>query len=67
MSERIPARIVETIDPSRPIRLTPAQAGGLAELPGDAIGLCDLLVRTLADEVVGDATVERRVPHAAAH
>ena len=28
MSERIPARIVETIDPQRPIRLTPAQAGG---------------------------------------
>ncbi|MBM7061466.1 cytochrome c oxidase accessory protein CcoG [Pseudomonas sp. UL073] len=28
MSERIPARIVETIDPSRPLRLTPAQAGG---------------------------------------
>ncbi|MCY1352384.1 cytochrome c oxidase accessory protein CcoG [compost metagenome] len=28
MTERIPAKIVETIDPSRPVRLTPAQAGG---------------------------------------
>ena len=28
MSERIPAQIVETIDPTRPIRLTPSQAGG---------------------------------------
>ncbi|CAD5110469.1 cytochrome c oxidase accessory protein CcoG [Zestomonas carbonaria] len=28
MTERIPVKIVETIDPARPIRLTPAQAGG---------------------------------------
>ena len=28
MSERIPARVIETIDSHRPIRLTPAQAGG---------------------------------------
>ena len=28
MSERIPAQIIETIDPRHPIRLTPSQAGG---------------------------------------
>lgn len=28
MSERIPAQIIETIDPRQPIRLTPSQAGG---------------------------------------
>ncbi|MCU1716984.1 cytochrome c oxidase accessory protein CcoG [Pseudomonas sp. 5P_3.1_Bac2] len=28
MTERIPATLVETIDPQKPIRLTPAQAGG---------------------------------------
>ena len=28
MSERIPAAIIETVDPRKPIRLTPAQAGG---------------------------------------
>ncbi|MCY1349324.1 hypothetical protein D9M68_342760 [compost metagenome] len=28
MTERIPAKIVETIAPNRPVRLTPAQAGG---------------------------------------
>ena len=28
MTERIAARIIETLDPQRPIRLTPAQAGG---------------------------------------
>ena len=28
MTDRIPARIIETVDPSQPIRLTPAQSGG---------------------------------------
>ena len=28
MSERIPAQIIDTIDPRQPVRLTPAQAGG---------------------------------------
>lgn len=28
MTERIPARIIESVDPSKPIRLTPAQTGG---------------------------------------
>src|SRR5690606_36117246 len=28
MTERIPARIIDSVDPSKPIRLTPAQAGG---------------------------------------
>ncbi|MGE4407798.1 cytochrome c oxidase accessory protein CcoG [Pseudomonas sp.] len=28
MTDRIPARIIETVDPSQPIRLTPAQRGG---------------------------------------
>jgi cytochrome c oxidase accessory protein FixG len=28
MSERIPAQIIETIDPRQPLRLTPSQAGG---------------------------------------
>ncbi|WP_068828441.1 cytochrome c oxidase accessory protein CcoG [Pseudomonas sp. BMS12] len=28
MSERIPAQVIETIDPRQPLRLTPAQAGG---------------------------------------
>ncbi|WP_282339218.1 MULTISPECIES: cytochrome c oxidase accessory protein CcoG [Pseudomonas] len=28
MTDRIPARIIDSIDPSQPIRLTPAQAGG---------------------------------------
>lgn len=28
MTDRIPAQIVETIDPAKPIRLTPAKAGG---------------------------------------
>jgi len=28
MTERIPARIIDTVDPNKPIRLTPAQAGG---------------------------------------
>lgn len=28
MTERIPTRIIETADPSKPIRLTPAKAGG---------------------------------------
>ncbi|WP_313027310.1 cytochrome c oxidase accessory protein CcoG [Pseudomonas lopnurensis] len=28
MTDRIPAQIIETVDPSQPIRLTPAQSGG---------------------------------------
>jgi len=28
MTDRIPARIIETLDPEKPVRLTPAQAGG---------------------------------------
>ncbi len=28
MTDRLPARIIETVDPSQPIRLTPAQSGG---------------------------------------
>ncbi len=28
MTDRIPAQIIETVDPSQPIRLTPAQGGG---------------------------------------
>jgi len=28
MTDRIPAKIIETVDPSQPIRLTPAQSGG---------------------------------------
>lgn len=28
MTERIPARIIDSVDPNKPIRLTPAQAGG---------------------------------------
>ncbi|PKL98367.1 MAG: cytochrome c oxidase accessory protein CcoG, partial [Gammaproteobacteria bacterium HGW-Gammaproteobacteria-9] len=28
MTDRIPAQIIDTVDPSRPIRLTPAQSGG---------------------------------------
>jgi cytochrome c oxidase accessory protein FixG len=28
MTDRIPARVIDTIDPAKPLRLTPAQAGG---------------------------------------